>query len=141
MMLLEKTLPIAFSIALLGVLTAQARAEPRAILYVANSGGDDVTVVDAETHRVIGSIETGSTPHGLIASPDGRRIYVTGETDDDVVAVDTATSKVLWKAKVGDRPNEPAITPDGRHIYVPIRSSDVADVVDTVSRSASNRSP
>jgi YVTN family beta-propeller protein len=101
---------------------------------VANSGGDDVTVVDAATHRVIGSIETGPTPHGLIASHDSRYIYITGETDDDVVAVDTTTSKVLWKARVGDRPNEPALTANGRHIYVPIRSADYADVVDTVTK-------
>ena len=93
-------------------------------------------VVDAETHRVIGSIETGTTPHGLVASPDGRRIYITGETDDDVVAIDTTTAKVLWKAPVGEQPNEPALTADGRHVYVPIRMSDVADVVDTDHRKA-----
>jgi YVTN family beta-propeller protein len=112
---------------------ADAGSRARQILYVTNSAGDDVTVVDAETHRVIGSIETGTTPHGLVASPDGRRIYVTGETDDDVVAVDTTTAKVLWKAPVGEQPNEPALTADGRHIYVPIRMSDVADVVDTAT--------
>ena len=108
-------------------------SRPRQILYVTNSAGDDVTVVDAETHRVIGSIETGTTPHGLVGSPDGRRIYVTGETDDDVVAIDTTTSQVLWKTPVGEQPNEPALTADGRHIYVPIRMSDVADIVDTTT--------
>jgi YVTN family beta-propeller protein len=117
-----------------GVVPAQEGSSgAREILYVTNSAGDDVTVVDAATHRVIGSIETGVTPHGLVASPDGRRIYITGETDDDVVAIDTATSKVLWKAVVGDQPNEPALTSDGRHIYVPIRSSDVTDIVDTTT--------
>ena len=39
----------------------------REILYVTNSAGNDVTVVDAATHRVIGSIETGVTLHGLVA--------------------------------------------------------------------------
>ncbi len=112
---------------------AAGESRPRQILYVTNSAGDDVTVVDAETHRVIGSIETGTTPHGLVGSPDGRRIYITGETDDDVVAVDTTTSQVLWKTPVGEQPNEPALTADGRHLYVPIRMSDVADVVDTTT--------
>lgn len=111
----------------------ESGSRARRILYVTNSAGDDVTLVDAETHRVIGSIETGTTPHGLVASPDGRRIYITGETDDDVVAVDTTTAKVLWKAPVGEQPNEPALTADGRHIYVPIRMGEVADVVDTTT--------
>ena len=106
----------------------------RPILYVTNSGGNDVTLVDVATNKVIGSIETGSTPHGLEASPDGRVVYISGETDDDIVAVDTATSRVIWKASVGDRPNHIAISSDGRYVYAPIRSADYADVVDTKMR-------
>ena len=109
-------------------------AASKDILYVTNSGGNDITLVDVETLKVIGSIETGDTPHGLEASPDGSRIYISGETDDDVVAIDTATSKVLWRAYVGDRPNHIAVSADGRYVYVPIRSSDTNDVVDTQAR-------
>jgi len=116
---------------LIAVLPAAAG---RHILYVTNSGGNDVTLVDAATNKVIGSIETGSAPHGLEASPDGRTVYVSGETDDDIVAIDTATSRILWKAPIGDRPNHIAISPDGRYIYAPIRSADYADVVDTRTR-------
>lgn len=112
---------------------AAPNARPRAILYVTNSGGNDVTLVDLATNKTIGSIETGDTPHGLEASPDGRRVYISGETDDDVVAIDTAASKVLWKAKIGDRPNHIALSADGRYVYVPIRSKDYADVVDTAT--------
>jgi len=106
----------------------------RAILYVTNSGGDDVTLVDVVTGKVIGSIQTGSTPHGLEASPDGSRVYVSGETDDDIVAIDTAASTVLWKAPIADRPNHIALSVDGRYVYAPIRSADHADVVDTQTR-------
>lgn len=108
-----------------------ASASGRPILYVTNSGGNDVTLVDVATHTVIGSIETGPTPHGLEASPDGSLVYVSGETDDDIVAVDTSTSTVLWRTYVGDRPNHIALSDDGRFVYVPIRSADFADVVDT----------
>ncbi len=104
------------------------------ILYVTHSGGDDVTLVDVGSNKVIGSIQTGSTPHGLEASPDGTRVYVSGETDDDIVAIDTATSTVLWKAAIGDRPNHIAVSADGRYVYAPIRSADYADVVDTQTR-------
>ena len=82
---------------------AQPLAKPRPILYVTNSGGDDITLVDVATHKAIGSIQTGPTPHGLEASPDGSRVYVSGETDDDIVAVDTATSRVLWKVPISGR--------------------------------------
>ena len=124
----------AFAAALVACSATVAPAgKPRAILYVTNSGGDDVTVVDAATRAVIGSIQTGSTPHGLEAAPDGSRIYCSGETDDDIVAVDTATSTVLWKAAIGERPNHIAVSADGRYVFAPIRSRDYADVVDTAA--------
>ena len=118
---------------LFGGANADAARSARAILYVTNSAGNDVTLVDVATHRAIGSIEIGPTPHGIEASPDGSRVYVSGETDDDVVAIDTATSSVLWKAPIGDRPNHIALSADGRYVYAPIRSADYADVVDTQS--------
>ena len=113
---------------------AQPPARPKPILYVTNSGGDDITLVDVATHKAIGSIQTGPTPHGLESSPDGSRVYVSGETDDDIVAVDTATSRVLWKVPISGRPNHIAVSADGRYVYVPIRSADYADVVDTQSQ-------
>ncbi len=119
---------------LLSAAAPQPAARPRAILYVTNSGGDDVTLVEVATHKAIGSIRTGPAPHGLEASPDGSRVYVSGETDDDIVAIDTARSAVLWKTPIGDRPNHIAISADGRYIYAPIRSADYADVVDTEAR-------
>src|SRR5213594_3325267 len=118
-----------YALALAGLIwVAGPCAASRAILYVTNSGGNDVTLVDVAANNTIGSIETGSTPHGLEASPDGTRVYISGETDDDIVAIETATSKVLWKAKIGDRPNHIAVSADGRYVYAPIRSADYADV-------------
>ncbi|HYM09367.1 MAG TPA: TIM barrel protein [Bryobacterales bacterium] len=125
---------LAAGILLLAAAAPRSKGRARAILYVTNSGGDDVTLVDVATNKTIGSIRTGDTPHGLEASADGSRIYVSGETNDDVVAIDTAASKVLWKARVGGRPNHIALSADGRYVYVPIRSANYADVVDTVTR-------
>ncbi|MBI3666948.1 MAG: TIM barrel protein [Acidobacteria bacterium] len=119
---------------LFAAVAAPLSSGAREILYVTNSGGDDVTLVDAATRQTIGSIRTGPTPHGLEAAPDGSRVYVSGETDNDIVAIDTATSSILWKALLGGRPNHIAVSGDGRFIYVPIRSADYADVVDAEAR-------
>lgn len=116
-----------FAAALLQAGTAHARE----ILYVTNSGGADVTLVDVATNKVIGTIATGPTPHGIAVSPDGSRIYVSRETDNDLIAIDTATSKIVWEAPVGGRPNEIAVSADGHYVYVPVRSADYEAVVDT----------
>jgi YVTN family beta-propeller protein len=113
------------------LLAAAAPLFGRQILYVDDSGGDDISVVDVATRRTIGSIDVGAAPHGLMASPDGKWLYVSSEGTDRLLAIDTATAKVVWGRPLTGTPNEISISPDGRYVFVPIRSSDHLDVVDT----------
>src|SRR5204863_7790240 len=76
--------------------TGQATVHSRGTttrVYVTNSKGDDVTVIDPATMKVVGSIKVGDNPHGLIASPDRRTLYVSVEGTDELVAVDIATNQ------------------------------------------------
>lgn len=102
------------------------------ILYIANSGGDDVTVVELPAHRVVGTIKVGEhDADGLAASRSGDRLYVTVVDPASVVAIDTATDRILWRVPVSPKPNLPSVSGDGRYVYVPIFSSDHVEVVDT----------
>jgi YVTN family beta-propeller protein len=103
-----------------------ARAEgPAAIvkqkLYVTNSLGDDVTVIDTKTNKVIGRIEVGLHPHGIATPAAQDVIYVTIEGKDpgELVCIDTTTDKITRSMKVGPEPNQLAVTPDGKLAYVP----------------------
>ena len=58
-----------------------ARVQARK-LYVANTGGDSITVINLATRKVVSEIPVGPTPHGLGVSPDGRRLYVAENTGD-----------------------------------------------------------
>jgi len=40
-------------------------------IYVANSGGDTISIIDPEANRVVGEIKVSGQPHGLAASLDG----------------------------------------------------------------------
>ena len=44
---------------------ADPAAQVRQKLYVTNSAGDDVTIIDVATHEPIGRIEVGPHPHGI----------------------------------------------------------------------------
>ena len=46
-----------------------AEGAPRALLYVDNTAGDEITMIDAATNRVVGNIGSGPAPHGLVTSP------------------------------------------------------------------------
>jgi YVTN family beta-propeller protein len=109
----------------------QAAPAPVRKLYVDNTAGDSVSVIDLESRRVTHEILVGRHPHGLGVSPDRRQLYVSVEDTHVVAVIDTATDRVLRTIPTTGRPNQLAVTPDGRFIYVAIADRDVADVIDT----------
>ncbi len=102
-------------------------------IYVANSGGDTLSIIDPEANRVVGEIKVSGQPHGIAASPDGKRFYVSSEGQDVLDVVDRATSGMLRRIPLGKRPNNLAITPDGKRVYICIRNESWVDVVDTAA--------
>jgi YVTN family beta-propeller protein len=90
-------------------------------LYITNGAGDDITVVDVATHKVIGRIEVGPRPHG-IAVPKAQNVVlvtVEGGKQGELVWIDPLTDKVTRRMPVGPEPNQLAVTPDGKFAYVP----------------------
>jgi YVTN family beta-propeller protein len=110
----------------------QEAQQPKAMmkLYVANSTGDNIHVIDLNTFQVIGEIKTGDRPHGAAASTDGRRFFTSVESDHTLLVIDTATDRVVRSIKLSGLPNQCAVTPDGRYVGVPIRGGDSVDIVD-----------
>lgn len=117
----------------LGLLFAASLAAGTIRIYVANSDGDDVTVIDPETNKVCSVIKVSNHPHGIVPSPDKKRFYVSSEGDNLLDVVDRATSQVIKKIPLGTRPNNVAITRDGKRVYICIRQESWVDVVDTAS--------
>ncbi|MFL5339907.1 MAG: hypothetical protein ACJ8F7_07140 [Gemmataceae bacterium] len=96
---------------------------PMQKLYVANSGGNDLHVIDTATNRVIKRVEVGPQPHGLVATANGDRLFLTLENtageQGELVWFDPATDTVTRRMKIGPRPNQLSCTPDGKIVYAP----------------------
>src|SRR5260370_14619162 len=103
-------------------------------LYVGNSRGDDISVVDLASLKVVGDIKLGDRIHGVAVQPDGKRLFVTVESDRTLRIVDTATQQEVGSVKVSGRPNQVAVTPDGKYAVVPIRDGDKVDIVDVAKQ-------
>ena len=92
-------------------------------LYVANSLGTDIHVIDTSTNQVIRRVEVGPQPHGLVATARGDRLLLTIENTvgeaGELVWFDPVTDTVLRRMTIGPRPNQLACTPDGKLAYVP----------------------
>ncbi|HVB97827.1 MAG TPA: YncE family protein [Candidatus Dormibacteraeota bacterium] len=103
-----------------------AAGKTKTMLYVTNSGGDSVTVINLDTMKTVGNIVLGKQIHGACAPADGRTIFFTVMSTRTLKIVDTATNKVLGTIPLishpfGGRPNECASTPDGHYVAVPMR--------------------
>jgi YVTN family beta-propeller protein len=103
-------------------------------IYVANSAGDTVDVIDPATNKVVQVIRGIELPHGIAFSPDGTRIYISNEAESVLDVVDRKSGEILKKVSLSARPNNLAITKDGGQVLVGIRTQPgVLDVIDTSS--------
>jgi YVTN family beta-propeller protein len=122
----------AFLLCLLSTGTAAAApVKVQQKLYVTNSAGDDVTVIDVAGNKPLGRIEVGPHPHGIAAPAAQDFILVTieGRKPGELVWIDPQTDKITRRMDVGPAPNQLAVTPDGRIAYIPC-SDGYWDVVD-----------
>src|SRR5438046_8250807 len=107
-------------------------ADPTAArkLYVANTAGDTLSVVDLDRQEVVGEIPIGKHPHGLALSPDQRRLYCSVESAQAIIFLDTSTDQIVASVPTTGVPNQLAATPDGHWVYVAINDKGTADVID-----------
>jgi len=105
-----------------------------ALIYVTNSAGDTIDVIDPKANTVVQVIHGIELPHGITFSPDGARVYVSNESESLLDVVDQKSGEILRKVPLSGRPNNIAITRDGQCVLVGIRAPQGAiDVIDTVS--------
>ena len=124
--------------ACLGVpLIAPAPAAPvHEYLYVANTLGGDISIVEIPAHRVVGTIPAsvvGNDPDDVISSRSGDVLYVSRLDTKDVIAISTSTEQVLWRVDAGGVPNHLTLSRDERFLYVPLYDKGLLVVVDTKS--------
>ena len=106
----------------------------KVIIVQTNAAGDNISLIDAATNAVVGTIEGIEVNHGAAAAPDGSRFYISNEVDRTLDFVDARTLTIIQKVPLSGRPNNVAIANDGRRVYVAIVSEPGAvDVIDTLS--------
>jgi YVTN family beta-propeller protein len=104
-------------------------------VYVANTLGNDFTVIDTIT-RTATSFPAGLVPVGATIHPDGTRIYIANvdffnEGESTISVVDRATNAVVDEIVCGSGSITAAVHPDGKLAYVPNTNDGAIAVFDT----------
>ena len=83
-------------------------------IYITNSAGDAINVIDPETNTVVQNIKGIEAAHGINFSPDGTRVYVSNESDSTLDVFDQKSGSLLKKIKLSNHPNNITVAKDGR---------------------------
>ena len=121
-------LALALALASFSIL-GSARAELVRI-YVTNSAGDSVHVVDPATNKVVQVFKGPEAMHGIGFAPDGSRVYVSNEHDRTLDVFNRKDGKLIKQVKLSDRPNNIAVAKDGRIAVGIARGHGALDIVD-----------
>jgi YVTN family beta-propeller protein len=125
---LAKPLLIALALGSFSI-AGSARAELVRI-YVTNSAGDSVHVVDPATNKVVQVFKGPEAMHGIAFAPDGSRVYVSNEHDRTLDVFNREDGKLIKQVKLSDRPNNIAVAKDGRIAVGIARGPGALDIVD-----------
>jgi YVTN family beta-propeller protein len=129
--LLAITMPLAW--------LAEAAAAPKA--YIGLFKDNALAVLDTGTNRVKETIPVPQGPHGLVMTPDGRKVYVSSDGASSVSVIDTQTDKIVRSIEVGTNPHGLAISPDGRQVLVGAFGTNQVLLIDTSTDQIVRRLP
>jgi DNA-binding beta-propeller fold protein YncE len=106
---------------------AKSFAVPAGV-YVVNTKGKTVSLVDLSAQKEIKRLEVGPTPYGVAVANNGETLIVGVEGEEKVKFFDTKTFRQKGETKIGKMHNDHIIlSPDGRYALVANFDSD--DVV------------
>jgi YVTN family beta-propeller protein len=122
------------SLALLLALVPLAAAAGEVRIFVTNSAGDSVDIIDPASNQIVQSIAGIEVPHGVGFSPDGARVYVSNEADATLDVADRKSGQIIAKVPLSGHPNNIAVSKDGRRVLVAINDGAGAlDIIDTAA--------
>src|SRR5260370_3713134 len=121
-----------YAIPVLAVALAPAPASASSVrIYITNSAGDSVHVIDPATNKVVQEIKNIVGAHGVNFSPDGSRVYISNEETNTLDVYDRKTAAVIKKVELSDHPNNTPVTKNGDRIVAAVpRRKGGFDLVD-----------
>jgi YVTN family beta-propeller protein len=121
----------ALSFACAALLSAGAARAELVRVYITNSAGDSIHVIDPATNKVVQEIKGIEAAHGIGFAKDGSKVFVSDEADSTLDVFDRESGKLIKKIALSAHPNNIAVTPQGDRVVVAIaREPGAVDVID-----------
>lgn len=113
----------------------QAMSPDGRTIFVANSGGNSISIFDLEQKKNVGSIATsGKAPVRLVVSHDGKTLIYALQEGRTVGFADIAARKELLEIPVGGRPVSMSLSLDGKLAYCSVQEEDEINIISVAER-------
>lgn len=93
-------------------------------LYMTNTNGNSISIIDTHTQTVAGSIATGKGPARIALTPDGKTLVYNLQFEPAVGFADLAAGKQAGVVPLSGRPLSLTMTRDGRRAFAGIQDQD-----------------
>lgn len=94
------------------------------LLYVVNTSGNQISIIDTRQQTVIGTIPTGKGPGRIAITPDGKTLIYNLQFEPAVGFADIASRKQTAMVALSGRPLSLTMTRDGRRAFAGIQDQD-----------------
>lgn len=111
-----------------------ARSRDNRTLYLTNSGGNSISIIDLDKQARTGTIATGEGPGRIVISPDGRMLIYNLQAGQGVGFADLTSRKQTAKIDLGGNPLSLTMSPDSKFVYAGIQEQDRVVVVSVAER-------
>lgn len=100
--------------------------------YVANSGNNTVSVINATSNVLTTTVPVGTNPTAMAELPNGQKLYVLNKGSGDVSVINTIDDSIGTTIGVGSSPSWIAARSDNARVYALDASGTIYDI-DTLS--------
>ncbi len=113
----------------------QAMSPDGKAIFVANSGGNSISIFDLAQKKNVGRILTsGKAPVRLVVSNDGKTLIYALQEGRTVGFADIATRKELQEIPLGGRPVSMSLSLDGKLAYCSVQEEDEINIISVADR-------
>src|SRR6266853_636420 len=106
-------------------------------IYVTNSAGDTVDVIDSATNKILQKVSLSGRPNNIAITKDGDRVLVGIRTEPGVVdVIDTTSLKRSKSISVDGSVHKVFVTPDGKYAVSGSIENKAATIIDLQSEQA-----
>ena len=130
-----------FVLCLLALLSIAALpAAASGLVFVVNSGGASISLIDMSSQKEVRRVPVLREPHHVALSPDGRSLLVGDTVGNEMLFLDPATAALQKRMPIAD-PYQLAFSPNGKFLVVNGLARNQVDVYDAASMQLLKRFP